>query len=118
MGPRCIKPRLPVPASAMAMQTGISPESDGDMAENSKKKAATQFAKLQRESDAKLAVSEYESTARALRAKTERLKALRLARDAASPPKMGIDPKRKGKKKDAGRLSDWLDGQAKEGRRG
>ena len=54
----------------------------------------------------------------ALRAKTERLKALRLARDAASPPKMGIDPKRKGKKKDDGRLSDWLDGQAKEGRRG
>ena len=89
------------------------------MAENSKKNAANaQFAKLQRDNDAKMAVSEYESTARALRAKTERLKALRLARDAASPPKMGIDPKRKGKKKDADRLSDWLDGQAKEGRRG
>jgi hypothetical protein len=89
------------------------------MAENSKKNAANvQFAKLQRGSDAKIALSEYESTARALRAKTERLKALRLARDAASPPKIENDPKRKGKKIDAGRLSDWLDGQAKEGRRG
>lgn len=89
------------------------------MAGNSKRNAANaQFAKLQRDSDAKVAVSEYESTARTVRAKIERLKALRLARDAASPPKMGIDPKRKDKKKDAGRLSDWLDGQAKEGRRG
>lgn len=101
------------------MQSRIIPESDGDMAGNSKRNAANaQFAKLQRHSDAKVAVSEYESTARTVRAKIERLKALRLARDAASPPKMGIDPKRKGKKKDAGRLSDWLDGQAKEGRRG
>jgi len=46
-----------------------------------------------------MAVSEYESTARALRAKTERLKALRLARDAATPPQMTVAPKRKGKKK-------------------
>jgi hypothetical protein len=91
----------------MPMPTRIIPESDDDMAENSKKNAANaQFAKLQRDSDAKMAVSEYESTARALRAKTERLKALRLARDAATPPQMAIDPKRKGKKKNAGRLSD------------
>jgi hypothetical protein len=88
------------------------------MAENSKKNAANaQFAKLQRNIDAKMAVSEYEIAARALRAKTERLKALRLARDAASPPNMGIDPKRKGKK-NADQLSDWLDGQAEENRRG
>ena len=61
-------------------------ERDGGMAEKSGKYAATaQFAKIQRAEDAKKATSEYESTAVALRAKTERLKALRLARDAAAP---------------------------------
>jgi hypothetical protein len=52
-----------------------------------------------------------------LRAKTERLKALRLARDAAAPPQPPAAPKRRGKTKGkSGTLSDWLDGQAKEGR--
>jgi hypothetical protein len=90
------------------------------MAEKSKKHEATaQFAKIQRAHDAKKATSEYESTAAALRAKTERLKALRLARDAAAPPPEPAAPKRKGGKKGtAGSLSDYLDGQAKEGRRG
>jgi hypothetical protein len=71
------------------------------------------------------AQSEYETSVEALRAKTERLKALRLARDAAAPPP---PPKRKTKstagsktksngKSPTGSLSDWLDGQAKEGRR-
>ena len=56
------------------------------MAEKSRKNEAyVQFAKLQRAEDAKKATSEYESTAAALRAKTERLKALRLERDAAAP---------------------------------
>jgi len=77
--------------------------------------ANAQFAKIQRANDAKKATSEYEATAAALRQKTERLKALRLARDAAAPAPAA--PKRKAKtKKSTGSLSDWLDGQAKEGR--
>ena len=77
---------------------------------------AQQLAKLQRANDAKKAASEYEAAAEALRAKTEKLKALRLARDAAAPPPAAA-PKRRGKAKGkSGSLSDWLDGQAKEGR--
>ena len=92
------------------------------MAEKSKEQAASaQFAKLQRAEDAKKAASEYESAAAELRAKTERLKALRLARDAKLPQKAPAASKRKsaGKKTKgpSGSLSDWLDGQAKEGRR-
>ena len=88
------------------------------MADKSNKhEANAQFAKLNRANDAKKAMSEYETAAVALRAKTERLKALRLARDAAAPPQVAVAPKRKAKtKKSTGRLSDWLDGQAKEGR--
>jgi hypothetical protein len=90
------------------------------MAEKSKKyDGNAQFAKLQRADDAKKATSEYESSAAALRAKTERLKALRLARDAAAPPPAPAAPKSRGKKKGSGgNLSDFLDGQAKEGRNG
>jgi hypothetical protein len=87
------------------------------MAEKSKKNEANvQFAKLQRADDAKKAASEYETAAAALRARTARLKALRLARDAAAPPPAAA--KRKSKKKSGGSLSDWLDGQAKDGRGG
>jgi hypothetical protein len=89
------------------------------MADRSKDRAGVQFAKLQRANDAKKAMSEYEVEAAATRAKTERLKALRLARDAAAPPPEPAAPKRKRKKKaPSGKLSDWLDGQAKEGRNG
>ena len=56
-----------------------------------KNEVYVQFAKLQRAEDAKKATSEYEATAAALRAKTERLRALRLERDAAAP----AAPKRK-----------------------
>jgi hypothetical protein len=94
-------------------------EKDGEMADKSNKhEANAQFAKVQRANDAKKATSEYESTAAALRAKTERLKALRLARDAAAPPPEPAAPKRKAKKKTKASLSDWLDGEAKEGRQG
>jgi hypothetical protein len=85
------------------------------MTEKSNKyEANAQFAKLQRANDAKKATSEYETTAAALRAKTERLKALRLARDAAAPPPAA--PSRKTRQKSKESLSNWLDGQAKEGR--
>jgi hypothetical protein len=87
------------------------------MAEKSQKNEANaQFAKVQRANDAKTATAEYQTAAAAMRAKTERLKALRLARDAAAPPPAA--PKRKVKKTSKGSLSDWLDGQAKEGRQG
>ena len=89
------------------------------MAEKSNKhEANAQFAKIHRANDAKKAMTEYETAAVALRAKTERLKALRLARDAAAPAPAPAAPKRKAKKKkeNAGSLTDWLDGQAKEGR--
>jgi hypothetical protein len=57
------------------------------MAEKSKKdEAQAQFKKMQRAEDGKKAMTEYEAEAIATRAKTERLKALRLARDAAEPP--------------------------------
>jgi len=87
------------------------------VAEKPKKdEAHAQFAKLQRADDARTAAAEYEAAAAATRAKTERLRALRLARDAAAPPPAA--PKRKAKTKDKSiGLSDWLDDQAKEGRR-
>jgi hypothetical protein len=53
-----------------------------------------------------------------VRAKTERLRALRLARDAAAPPTVpAIAQRRKPKKTKSAGLSQWLDGQSKEGRR-
>ena len=89
------------------------------MAEKSNKhEASMNLAKLDRAKDAKKATSEYESAAIALRLKTERLKALRLARDASAPPQQPAAPKRKGKKGGkAGSLSDWLGDQDKGGRR-
>jgi hypothetical protein len=96
-------------------------EKDSALAEKPKKnEEREQLAKLQRANDAKTAAAEYEAAAAATRAKTERLRALRLARDAAAPAPAA--PKRKGnsKAKTKGKstdLSDWLDGQAKEGRR-
>jgi hypothetical protein len=83
---------------------------------SNKYEANAQFAKLQRGNDAKKAALDYESAAAALRAKTERLKALRLARDAAAPQPAA--PKRKARKKDKAPLSEFLAGQAKEGRNG
>lgn len=88
------------------------------MEKSKKHEANAQFAKMHRAEDAKKAASEYETAALALRAKTERLKALRLARDAAAPPPEPAAPKRKSKKKSTGTLSDFLDGQAKDGRSG
>jgi hypothetical protein len=78
-------------------------------------KTEAHFAKMQRANTARKQLSDYETRAEALRAQTAKLKALRLARDAAAPPPPVA--KRKGKSKGpAGKLSDWLDGQVKEGR--
>jgi len=83
--------------------------------------------------DGKKAMAEYEASAAATRAKTEKLRALRLAREAAEaaapkPPaktkakvgaktgaKAGKSAKTKKKAPD-GKLADWLDDQADSGR--
>ena len=77
-----------------------------------------------RANDAKQAMAEYEAAAEATRAKTERLRALRLAREAATPAKAPTKRKaatgKKGKASadaSSGNLADWLDEQAEEGRR-
>ena len=84
--------------------------------------AQKQFAKLQRAEDGKKAMAEYEVGGAAVRAKTERLRALRLARDAAeakaAPPPVAAAPKKKapakkaksakGAKAPGGTLSGWL----------
>lgn len=80
--------------------------------------------KLQRAEDGKKAMSEYETAAAALRAKTAKLKALRMARDAeqiATPAPAATKAKAKpAKKKKApsSTLSTWLDEQQKDGRKG
>lgn len=100
------------------------------LADNSKKdEAQRQFNKLQKAEDGKKAMSEYEAEAAAIRAKTERLRALRLARDAAleaapaSAKSPGAEPagakKQSAKKKNktGANLSDWLNAQEASGRR-
>jgi hypothetical protein len=68
------------------------------MADKSKKDdAQAQFAKLQRANDAKKAMADYEAEAVATRAKTERLRALRLARDAAEQAAAAAAPPAKKK---------------------
>lgn len=69
-------------------------------------------------------MAEYEAAAEAVRAKTERLRALRLARDAANPPaaaskKSGSGRAAKSAKKNAApkkSLADWLTDQKNSGR--
>ena len=82
-------------------------------------------AKSQRLDDAKQAMAEYEAAAAATRAKTERLRAQRLAREAATPPppakKRKATAAKKGKSgspQSSAKLAEWLDEQAKQGRRG
>ncbi len=89
------------------------------MADQSKKNSAHGAAKAE---DAKQAARDYEAEMAAVRAKTERLRALRMARDAASPPP---PPKAAPKKKSAAKsekrsdstLSQWLDQQERSGRK-
>lgn len=95
------------------------------MADHSKKdKANAEFKKAQRAEDGKSAMAEYEAQAAAQREKTLRLRALRLARDAAMPavpPKAPTAAKKKSVKSGKGspaKLSDWLVDQQKSGRNG
>jgi hypothetical protein len=94
------------------------------LADHSKKgEAQAQFTKAQKAEEGKKAMAEYEAQGIAIRAKTERLKALRLAREAEQA-KIPVKPKAPAKKKagktakgNAEKLSDWLDDQQKGGRR-
>ena len=85
-----------------------------------------QFKKVQRAEDAKKAMSEYEADAAAIHAKTARLKALRLARDAAVekvPAKAAASDKKKKTAKQsrhkvkAESLSEWLTDRTGTGQR-
>ena len=73
--------------------------------------------------DGKKAMAEYEASAAATRVKTEKLKALRLAKEAAeeAAPKPAAKAKakpgaKKKKKAPEGKLSDWLEDQTDSGR--
>jgi hypothetical protein len=92
------------------------------VADKSKKDDAhAQFLKVQRAEDGKKAMSEYESEGAAVRAKTERLRALRLARDAAeqaAAPKKTAAKKKSAKpaKGKSAKLAEWLKDQQGDGR--
>jgi len=92
------------------------------LADNKKTEAANiQFKKAQRAEEGKKAMAEYESAAVALRAKTERLRALRLEKEAAdgttpeAPAVAKPKPAKKAKAKPAS-LSGWMKDQADGGR--
>ena len=77
------------------------------LADDSKKNAANnQFRKLRQAEEGKRAMTEYENNAIANRAKTARLRALRLARDAeeaaalAAAPPVPVKKKKTAKKKE------------------
>jgi hypothetical protein len=86
------------------------------------KKPNDALVKLARAEDAKKAMAEYQANAKAVDANTERLRALRLEREAAeaAAPKAAPAPKRKpaAKKTKAatGKLSEWLTEQKGSGR--
>jgi hypothetical protein len=72
------------------------------LADDPKKAAANnQFRKLRQAEDGKRAMTEYENAAIASRAKTARLKALRLARDAEEAAALAAAPPAPVKKKAA-----------------
>lgn len=84
-------------------------------------KARAEHKKLQQAEDGRKAMLDYEAEAAALRAKTEKLRALRLAREAAAPPVPAKAPSKKKAAKTSKEkpkpLSEWLNEQKKDGRR-
>src|SRR5262245_13259105 len=90
--------------------------------DGAKDKASAEARKAQQAEDGKLAMQDYEAAGAALRAKTERLRALRLARDAAAPPPptktrtASAKKPAKATKAKPRPLSEWLDDQRKDGR--
>ena len=94
------------------------------MADQKNDAANAQFKKLQRAADGRKAMSEYETEVAAIAAKTARLRALRLAKEAEdklnTPPpvvkKAAVKKSAKSKAAKAPPLSDWLDQQKGSGR--
>lgn len=91
----------------------------------SKNAAEMQFKKTQQAMEGKQAMIQYEADAIAMRKKTERLKALRLARDAeeaaarpAVPAKKKAVRKAKPVKDRPATLSEWWQDQKEDGRTG
>ncbi len=77
------------------------------LADDSKKNAANnQFRKLRQAEDGKRAMTEYENSAIANRAKTARLRALRLARDEQEAAELAANPPPPKKKKAAKKKAD------------
>jgi hypothetical protein len=94
-----------------------------DDPDNLRNKPAGAIAKAERKAEGRKFMAEYEAAAEAMRAKTERLRALRLARDAANPPDAASKKTGSGRTaksaKDAGpkkSLADWLTDQKNSGR--
>jgi hypothetical protein len=95
-----------------------------DDPDNPRNKPAGAIARAERAAEGRKSMAEYEAAAEAMRAKTERLRALRLARDAANPPaaaskKTSSGRAAKSARKDAGpkkSLADWLTDQKNSGR--
>jgi hypothetical protein len=69
------------------------------LADDKKNAANNQFRKLRQAEEGKRAMTEYENAAVATRVKTERLKALRLARDAQEAAELAANPPPPKKKK-------------------
>jgi hypothetical protein len=87
-------------------------------------KSATEQKKARQAEDGRKAALDYEAEAAALRAKTERLRALRLARDAALPAAPARSPAKKAARKtkaeakaQARPLAEWLSDLRKDGLR-
>jgi hypothetical protein len=81
------------------------------LADDSKKNAANnQFRKLRQAEEGKRAMTEYENSAIANRAKTARLRALRLARDAAEAEALAAAPPAPPKKKKAAKKKEVAEG--------
>jgi hypothetical protein len=92
--------------------------------QSKKDDAQAQFTKAQKAEEGRKAMAEYEAAAIATRAKTERLRALRLAREAevarntpAKPAKKKTAKSGKSAPAASGTLSDWLEDQQKGGHR-
>jgi len=102
-----------------------APQREIDLANNAKNLSAAeiQFKKTQHTVEGKKTVIGYEADAIAANKKTERLKALRLARDAAeaaanpaAPPKKKRASKPKKENPQAGTLTGWRKAQSEDGR--
>jgi Mg-chelatase subunit ChlI len=95
-----------------------------DKFKDAEQRAEVAAKKAQKAAEGEKAMAQYEADARAVRAKTERLRALRLAKEAADTP--APKPAKAAKSSKAGKqsakkgvpLESWLSSQKGEGRRG